>query len=234
VETRTCRAAEQTFCEILTLPLSNPLFFKGFVRPPRCAHFLPEYPQHSLRFLPGPLHLPHQHAVAALCVPAQFIDTLHQARPNRVEVNIAHQFQEIGFLLALDRSETVLEKVVVSPVGPIIPQRINGQQTPHQRGDRYRPASEKEVKVVRNQHPRIAESLPLLEDLPQLLQEVIPIGKDDIFKLNEKSLYVSFILEQCAVKEFGDPERYDRYIGNDTETGEHDNHKRCGTSENIP
>ena len=77
----------------------------------------------------------------------QFIEDLDQLGSNRVEVDVSHRFQKIEVLLAQNRFEANLEKVAVSSVLSIVPQRISGQKTPHERRNRHRPRSQKEVKI---------------------------------------------------------------------------------------
>lgn len=59
-------------------------------------------------------------------IPAQFIKVFHKASADRVEVNVAYQFQKVGFLLAQYRFKAVLENVAVSAVLPIVPQCVTG------------------------------------------------------------------------------------------------------------
>ena len=49
--------------------------------------------------------------ISVACVPVQFIKVLYKPSSDRVEVNVAYQFQKIGFLLAQYRFEAVLENV---------------------------------------------------------------------------------------------------------------------------
>jgi len=64
----------------------------------------------------------------------------------------------------------------MSAVLPIVPQSISGQQSPHDRGDRYRPCSGKKMKVVGDQYPCIADGLRILENASQALQKMLPVG----------------------------------------------------------
>jgi hypothetical protein len=84
---------------------------------PRCTQLLAKHPQHPLRILPEVLHLPHQYTVTAKWVPAQLIDILHKASPNRVEVNVAYQFQEVDILLTQNGFKAVLEYMVPLQAG---------------------------------------------------------------------------------------------------------------------
>jgi len=118
------------------MPGGDPLFHKKSVRSPRCPQILPEHPQYPFRILPGLLHLPHNHAVPAEGVPAQFIKILHKSRSDWVKVNVSNKFQKVDVLLAQNGLKTVLEKVPVSAVRSIEPQGITGQETPHDGGDR--------------------------------------------------------------------------------------------------
>jgi hypothetical protein len=59
--------------------------------------------------------------VAAVYIAAQFIEVPYKARSDRVEVNVAHQFQEIDLFLAQYGLKAILEKVAVSAVLSIVP-----------------------------------------------------------------------------------------------------------------
>jgi hypothetical protein len=54
----------------------------------------------TARILPGDLSLPHQHAVAAVCIAAQLIEVFDKPGSDRVKMDVAYKFQEIGVLMA--------------------------------------------------------------------------------------------------------------------------------------
>ena len=51
-------------------------------------------------------------------------------------MNVAHELQQVGVLLAKDGPVAVLEEMPTPPVPPIERHRIAGQQPPHDGGDR--------------------------------------------------------------------------------------------------
>ena len=55
--------------------------------------------------------------------------------------------------------------MTMPPVSTVEPESIAGEEAPHDRGDRNSTASEKEVKVIGNQRPRIACGLGGFQDL---------------------------------------------------------------------
>jgi len=167
---------EPTAAQIVPLPLGYTFFHELLIESPSCPFLLAEQAQYSVRILPGSLNSRHQDGVPAERVLSQIVHALHEAGPDRVLVDVADRFEEVGILLAEDGFEAVLEKVAVSTVGAVKPEGIAGEQAPHDGGDGDCTASEQQVEVVGDQGPRIAGGLGLPEDLTQALKEVLPVG----------------------------------------------------------
>jgi hypothetical protein len=69
--------------------------------------------------------------------------------PQRIQMNIPDQFLQIGIFLAYDGLISVLEKLTVALVPPIIRYRISGKQSSHESGNTSRTASEQKMGMIR-------------------------------------------------------------------------------------
>ena len=62
---------------------------------PRC----PEAAQDLCGCLPRPVHMSEERAVSAPRIPGEGREAAHHARPQRIEMDVAHELQEIGFFV---------------------------------------------------------------------------------------------------------------------------------------
>ena len=82
-------------------------------------------------------------------------------------MDIAHQFQKIGLFPAKNGLISVLKKMAVPFMAPVIADGVPGQQTAHDGSHRISACSEKQVEMIGDQRPRIAGSLGLFKDVAQ-------------------------------------------------------------------
>ena len=90
-------------------------------------------------------------------------------------MDVAHQLQQIGILLAEDGFITVLEKMPVAPVTAVEARRITGEQPLHNNRYRHIPGSEQQVKVVRHEGSGVTGGSRLSENLTEPAEKILPV-----------------------------------------------------------
>ena len=94
----------------------------------------PKLGEHRARVLPGPRHPADERAVAGPGVPVAGAEVRHELRPERIQVEVADQFQEVGLFLHHDRLVPVLEEVAASLVAPVEGTGVPREEAPHAPG----------------------------------------------------------------------------------------------------
>ena len=90
-------------------------------------------------------------------------------------MDVSHQCQEIGFLLADDRFVTILKEVAIPPMAAVERNGMPGHQTTHHLSQMNAPTPEQKVKVVRKQGPRVAPDLSNRQDRLETDEEILVI-----------------------------------------------------------
>jgi hypothetical protein len=90
-------------------------------------------------------------------------------------MDVAHQLQQIGILLAEDGFITVLEKMPAAPVPPVEAHRIPGEQPLHYRRYRHIPGPQQQVEMVRHEGPCVAGGSRLSENLTEPAEKILPV-----------------------------------------------------------
>jgi hypothetical protein len=89
-------------------------------------------------------------------------------------MDVAHQLQQIGILLAEDEFITVLKKMPAAPVATVEAYRIPGKQPLHDR--RYRHISgPQQVEMVRHEGPCVTGGSRLSENLTEPVDKILPV-----------------------------------------------------------
>ena len=112
----------------------------------------------------------------------QLLHRGNDAGAQGIEVDIADELQEIGFLLAKDGLVTVLEQVAGPFVAPVVPDSVGCQKATHHLCKRRLSRPEEEMKVVRDEGKGVADRLRFVEDSAKAVEKkisVIIIAKDD-------------------------------------------------------
>jgi len=65
----------------------------------------------------------------------QLIEICHNPRPQRVQVKVTNQFQQVRLFLAQNGLVAVLKELPVAAVAPVEAHGITGQQPSHEKGD---------------------------------------------------------------------------------------------------
>jgi hypothetical protein len=90
-------------------------------------------------------------------------------------MEIAHQLQQVGILLAQDGFITVLEKMAAPSVATVEAHRVSSEQAPHDNRYRYIPGSEQQVEMVRQECPGVTGGSGLAENWSESVEKILPI-----------------------------------------------------------
>jgi hypothetical protein len=93
--------------------------------------------------------------VATPGIPVEAAEIGDEPGPQRVEMDIAHQFPEVGVLLDHDGLVAILEEVADALVAAIVGDGIAGEEAAHESRKALRPAAEEQVGMVRQESPGI-------------------------------------------------------------------------------
>jgi hypothetical protein len=118
------------------------------VRPPGRGAAHTESPQYLSHGLPRPCDVAQQGAMAAPWVTVQRPEVLRQPGPHRIEVEIAHQLEQVRFLLAQDRFVAILEEIPVAVMATVEDPCVSRQDASHDRRQRDATRTEQKVHVV--------------------------------------------------------------------------------------
>ena len=87
-------------------------------------------------------------------VPVQAGQGLDDSGPQRIEMDVPGEFEEVRLLLHHNRAVAILKQVALSMVAPVEGTGIAGEQATHEGGEGPVARSEEQVEVVREQGPR--------------------------------------------------------------------------------
>ena len=73
-------------------------------------------------------------SVSTPLIPVQFGQVGHESRPDRIQMDVTHEFSEIGVLLADNGLVAILEQVAIPLVPPIEVDGMAGEQASHEAG----------------------------------------------------------------------------------------------------
>ena len=137
-------------------PLGDPLRDKGSVHPAGDGRTGMEPSQHLPHRLPGAAAMAQERTMSTPRVAVQGAEVPHQPRPHRIEVEVAHEFEQIRLLLTQDGLVAVLEEVPMAMVASVERPRVSGEEAAHDRRQGDGPGAEQEVEVVGEQGPCVA------------------------------------------------------------------------------
>ena len=80
---------------------------------------------------------------------------LDQAAPERIQMEVAHQFHQVPFLFDHDGLVPILEEVAGPAVAPVEGPGVAGEEAPHAPGEGAGPGADQEVGVIREQGPGV-------------------------------------------------------------------------------
>ena len=147
---------------------AHPFGNKAGVRLAVAARMTAEVSEHSAAILLRKDSIPEQHGVTGPRVVSKGIDGLDEARPQRVEMDVANQGEQVGFVLDENGLEAVLKQVADAAISAVEGDGVTGQQAPQQRGQRHGAGTQEQVEVIGKERPRIEARI---DDLPGSLPD---------------------------------------------------------------
>src|SRR3989339_866049 len=116
----------------------------------------------------------------------------HLPDPQRIEMDVADQFEEIGVLLADDRFVTVLEEVARALVAEVEIDGIAGQEPAHEEGQTGPARTEQQMNVVGHQRPGEAFGAGLDEELREVDEKppAVVIVAEDVTAIDSADNHV--------------------------------------------
>jgi len=154
----------------------NSLFNEMPVLPPGLGDRLPEKTQHGIHRLPFVGTMPHQGAVAAVPVPIQLRERCHLLGAQWIQMNVAHQLQQVRLFLAENGFVAVLKQMSRPTMQAIEPSGVAAQKLSHDPCDGGVSGSQQQVEVVGHQSPCVAGGLGFTQDRLQPLEKVVAVG----------------------------------------------------------
>jgi len=102
-------------------------------------------------------------------------------RPERIQVEVADEFQEIGLLLHHDGLVPVLEQVAHPSMAAVEGPRVAGEQGAHTARERPLPRPDEEVRMGGEERPRVDREAGRVDQGHQPADEVCPVqvGAED-------------------------------------------------------
>jgi hypothetical protein len=115
----------------------------------------PEVGKDEVRVLPGRSSVAEQCRVATPGIVAEGVEVEDQMSAHGVQMDIANQLQEIGFLFDHDRLKAVLEEVSRAAVAAVETDRIASEKPAHYGGKRCGTGAGEQVEMVRDEAPGV-------------------------------------------------------------------------------
>ncbi len=156
-------------------PEGNSLRDEGAVGCPRPRHRWRELPQDGPSGLPGAKPIAQERAMPGPGVPVQRAERGNHLCPERVQVQVPDEFEEVGFLLHHDGLVAVLEEVADPLVPPVEGARIAGEQRTHAARKRPLPRPGEEVGVIGEEGPSVDGEAGRVNQSRQPADEVGPV-----------------------------------------------------------
>jgi hypothetical protein len=128
------------------------------------------------RGLPWPGDCPQKGALARPGVAVEGAEIGDHPRPERIQVDVPHKFEQIRFLLHHDRLIAILEEMANTLMAPVEGARVAREERSHHAGQGPRPSPDEEVGVVREECPGVDREAALRHRLGKPIEEVGPVG----------------------------------------------------------
>jgi hypothetical protein len=126
--------------------------------------------------LPWPGNGPQKGAVTRPGVTVEDAEVGDHPRPERIQVDVPHKFEQIRFLLHHDGLVTVLEEVANALMAPIEGARVASEEGSHHAGQGPRPSPDEEVGMVREERPGVDREAALRHRVGKAIEEVSTVG----------------------------------------------------------
>jgi hypothetical protein len=142
------------------------------IEPPGNPYPPVEQPEDRIDLLPRDLALPQQGRMARIGIVFQGIEISDQSSTERIEVNVAHQFQKIWVLLAEDGLVSILKERAVPTMAAVVGNSISGEKPGHDGSQGDSACLQEEVNMVGQQGPGITGRRGFGQEASQAIQEI--------------------------------------------------------------
>jgi hypothetical protein len=148
--------------------------------------------KHVVCLLPGPHDAADQCAMPAVRVPLQLSEVADQLRPQRIQMQVANELEQVGFVFTEDGPVPVLEDMAAPSMAAVELTRMASHESMHGAGETRPSRSKKQVEVVRNESPGIEQNSAPLDHPTQASHESVPVGvvSEDARPLDAPGHYV--------------------------------------------
>jgi hypothetical protein len=119
--------------------------------------------------------IPHKDGMPSVWVSIQLCNAVHDLAAHGVQMNVSDQFQKIGILFNHDTLVSVLKKMALSVMPPIVPDRITCHQSPHHSGEAHPVGSKKKMKMIGHETPCKQLDISLRNQVRKALEESLPV-----------------------------------------------------------
>jgi hypothetical protein len=91
-------------------------------------------------------------------------------------MDVAHQLEQVGLLLAQDGLVAVMTNLADAPMPPVESSGISAQQPLHDGLDRHAAAPQQQMEVVGDQRPCVTNTLAFFQHTPETPKELLSIA----------------------------------------------------------
>ena len=141
----------------------------------RRSPFAREALQHRGGILPIARNVAHERRMAGIPIASQRTHIRH-GRAQRIAMDVAHEGQEVRFVLAQNGFVSILKQMPDTVVATVESGRVSGQQRPHRLLQRLRCGSHEKMEMIRHQSPRVHDETTVADDRRDTSEQVFPIG----------------------------------------------------------
>lgn len=161
--------------------LSERVSDEGAIRTPGGPDGSGKLAQDDIRILPGARVVTEQEGMAGPGILIEGVELGDHAGPQGIEVNVAHEFEQVGLVLDEDGLEAALEKVADTAMAGVERGGVTAEQALHGTGEGCRAGAQQEVEVGSHQCPGIDREARDGSDFGEPIEEVgaISIGGED-------------------------------------------------------
>jgi len=154
------RAEERPAHQLGAAALGEPLPEERALGPERAALAPPEPREHVRPILPRVARAPQNPGMATPGGAGQVGQIRDEPRPQRIEVDVAHQLAEVGLLLHDDGFIPVLEEVPHPLVAAVVPEGVAREQPAQELREPLGPTAEQQMGMVGEDGPGV-DGLPI-------------------------------------------------------------------------
>ena len=169
--------------EVRPPPLGHACRHEGPVALARLLADRAELSQDLSGRLPRDIPRAAERRVAAVGVASQGPEVRHHLGPEGIQVEVADEFQKIGFFFYDDGLVPILKEMPRALVAPVEGPRVPREERPHAPRQGTSPRPDQQVEVIRQEGPRVDREGVRLGEGGKAADEIVPvlvIAEDDL------------------------------------------------------